>query len=162
MGKAITWLSGNCRFAQKFSYRRQVGDLWREVVRGGKEVFDVSFDTENDEAVADPFTVKIDDNRFVCQPYYAAGDWEASVLYYRCQYQDRGNGYKFESFGEKIDTCDNSFFIFIPDKEDGNPNLVEKDGGGWSAADADDRVDPSDRKGRKALKRWLQDNLEKE
>jgi hypothetical protein len=153
------WVIKNCKFASEFDYVELAKDLWRDVIKGGKDVFDISFDTENDEAVAKPFDVDVDGNRFVCEPHFAGGDRDDPVLYYRCQLKENNPEYRVVSFGEDIDTFWNSFFIFIPGKDDGNPNLTGSTTGGKPCPSnaSHDYPRPSERKGRAALRKWLKD-----
>jgi hypothetical protein len=164
--KINQWIFSNCRFAREaaFDYDYVADDMWREVICDGQDVFKIWFDLENDDDITKPFDIAIEGCKFTCQAFAAGGDWENSVLYYRCQLKDT-TSCEVVSFGETLFKNLNAFFVFIPKKEDGNTNLVKCEDiednerkGGWCAGqDSKESGKIDERKGRKALKDFLQD-----
>jgi hypothetical protein len=149
------WVLANCKFAADFSYDEVAKDLWADVLHDGKEVFGISFDTENNDDVSGPFDVKVDGEcRVTCQAFAAGGDWQCPVLYYRCQVMDG----HLTSFGTDLSHYSDAYFVFIPGKGEGNPGLVPGKGK-WKFLARnnmeDECVDFSERKGRAALKVFL-------
>ena len=135
--------------------------MWHEVIHAGKDLFKIYFDLENDTDITSPFTIKNDDAKFICQAYVAGGDWECPVLYYRCQLVDKESGISIISFGTELSQYNNAYFIFIPSKADGNNNLVPNKRGYAASHDQENHEEIEERKGRKALKGYLNDIVKK-
>jgi len=143
-----------------FDYKKTLADdMWGEVLHAGKDLFKIHFDTENDNDITDPFRLSVKETSFVCQAFAAGGDWENPVLYYRIQLLKKPPATKFVSFGTEISEYREPFFVFIPDAKDGNANLQKdkKTGKQHATQDHDDAGEISERKGRKALKKYLED-----
>lgn len=146
----------------EFDYSSLADDMWRELVLEAQDLFNVHFDLENNDPIGKAsFRTKAKECKFECQACVAHGDWEASVLYFRCQLLDHPVGMNVESFGEDLRPYGNSFFIFIPRGKEANPHLVphEKSKGGLIAIDSDKDEGISDGNIR-AGKKELQDFLE--
>lgn len=143
-----------------FSYDGIAHDMWHEVIHAGKDLFKIHFDLENDTDITSPFTIK-NSAKFLCQAYVAGGDWECPVLYYRCQLIDNEPGYFVKSFGTDLSKYNNAYFVFIPTKADGNNNLVPGKKGYVASQDTDNHDEIDERKGRKALKGYLNDIVKK-
>ena len=111
----------------EFKYNSIAEKLWREKLQESYSLFNICFDIENNDSFTDPFEIKVKNCKFTCQAYVGCGDWESTILYYRCQYfgriDDSKNYVTIKYFDDLLDTCNHSHFIFIPSKEDGNLNL---------------------------------------
>ena len=134
------------------------------MIRDGQDVFKIFFDLENDSEKTEPFNLVIKNEKFTCQAFAAGGDWQNPVLYYRCQSMGTDDydkeTFKIISFDTEIAPHRNSFFIFIPKKEEGNPNLTHGKKDGWVASNnggegSQEQEELSERKGREALKEFL-------
>jgi hypothetical protein len=136
---------------------------WRETLKLAREKFRISFDTENDEAIA-LREIVIDQNqwdhtkcKFLCEFRMAGGDWESPVAYFRCQLKD---GYAAipDKHGSKM-------FCFIPNKGEGNQHLVSS-GNGYVAPDAgrkrDESLRPNEKDCWKSLKVYLKKLVDQE
>lgn len=144
----------------EFDYSSLARNKWHEIVREAQKEFNVSFDTENDEAVSNRDIV-IDQKfwestkcEFRCEFRMAGGDWQNPVGYFRCQLV---SGYA--AIPNKYDT---KLFCFIPQKTEGNPHLtkVKK---GWSAPDGDDdREETNESLCWESLKKYLKSLVDKE
>ena len=114
---------------EEFCPNAPMDQMWRERKQDAQKEFDISFDTENDDKVAER-DIKVGDNKFYCELWKAGGDWQESVCYFRCELKD---GY-IEAHSKYSDP----HFVFIPGPDEGNPHLVRTDNGKWSAPDHDD------------------------
>ena len=119
-----------------FSYQQISKDIWRDLLYDAMKTFKVHFDLENNDTKKIQRTITIPQKewdftkcQFKCELWYAGGDWEIPVYYFKCQLI---NGY---AFGIKQHDKTGGLFIYIPGKKDGNYHLVSKDGGDWSAPD---------------------------
>lgn len=118
----------------RFNYDQNiVKNMWIKLVQIAMDDFKIQFDLENNDPVGNVRDITIPqrewkhtDCKFRCQLWSAGGDWENPVYYFRCQLLD---GYAFN-----LGTYNNSFFIFIPGKKEGNYHLVRtKKEDGWCA-----------------------------
>jgi len=103
-------------------------NLWNDKVHEAMKTFGVFFDLENNDTNKEQRNITIPQDRwehskckFRCEMWVAGGDWEYPVHYFRCQLAD-GYAYELRQYGDP-------FFIFIPNKEEGNSHLVEIDKG---------------------------------
>jgi hypothetical protein len=141
-----------------FDYGSLAKEKWREILRQAQKEQEISFDTENDDAIAQR-TISLPQQegavskpRFNCEMRMAGGDWQVPVAYFRCQLMD--------GWAEGLSQYSNPFFCFIPSKDDGN-NLIRTDKDKWSAADDQGRrkseVDrPNEQQCWAALKQYLE------
>lgn len=135
-----------------FSYDTVADDMWANKIKEAREKFSVSFDTENDEFVDQEKTIKIGNGdgltEFACKMYGAGGDWEAPLRYFRCQLK-KGHAEGLSIYGD-------SHFVFIPNGEEGNSQLIKSDKNKWVCPDADSDVDkPNDKKCWESLNDYL-------
>lgn len=125
-----------------FNYDELTKDKWTDLLINAKEKFKIFFDLENNESCKIQREIIIPQNmwkftkcKFRCELCHSFGDWQEPVYYFKIQLS---SGYCFnddkENFGRTSLT--NSFFIFIPGKEEGNYHLVpSKKEGEWTAPD---------------------------
>jgi hypothetical protein len=162
-----SWVMRNCKFARLcresddvFDYGYLARDRWHDIVREYMEPAGISFDLENDDAIADGFKLTVAGARFACEPRAGCGDWQAPVLYYRCQLLKRPSGVEVKPHGIEVSPYDDSFFAFFPGPDEGNVNLVE---GKKKLVPTDGNAEyeeVDERKGRKALRAFLESCLE--
>lgn len=140
-----------------FNYDDLAKDKWHEKLKAAKEKFKASFDTENDDKVTQR-DITVDQNfwqhskcRFHCEMRKAGGDWEAPVVYFRCQL--------FDGYADGVSKYGDSMFCFIPVKGQGNEHMVQGKKGTWCAPDGDgkDVGEPNEKKCWESLKKYLTD-----
>jgi len=95
-------------------------DFWFKLIGMEQDAADIHFDLENNDPATDskePKEIELDIKhpngepvKVLCQLWYAGGDWESPVGYFKCQYKPSG------------------WFIYIPGPEV-NKNLVKRDKG---------------------------------
>lgn len=137
-----------------FDYHYLAEDRWHDLVKEAKKKFKVSFDTENDESVAQRI-ISFDENgkyKFACEMRKAGGDWESPIVYFRCQLLD---GY-LSSFSRYSSSA---FFCFVPVKDEGNEHMVQ--GKLCCAPDSDCKEKPNEAKCWESLKSYLKDLVRK-
>ena len=117
----------------KFDYGQISKRMWSDKLHDAMKVFKIHFDTENDDGVDNTRDIIVPQKywdttkcKFRCQLCHAGGDWEIGVYYFRCQLLE-GHAFNVSKYND-------SFFIFIPGKKEGNYSLVSKDGGEWNSA----------------------------
>lgn len=116
--------------SKEFDYTNLARKEWRKLLNDANKEFGISFDDENDEAIATREIIIEQDFwegtkcKFTCEMRKAGGDWQCSVVYFRCQLT---KGYA----NIPID----GLFIFIPSKDEGNSHL-EKTEKGFIAPDS--------------------------
>lgn len=121
-----------------FKYGAVQGEMWRKLLNAARDEHGIDFDTENDEDVGQE-SITIGQGHtactFNCELRIAGGDWQFPTAYFRCQLVD--------GICDSIGMTElNSYFIFIPSKDQGNKNLI-KDGDGWRAMEEDDVEGPT-------------------
>jgi len=148
-----------------FNYSNMSKNLWRDLVNDAKKEFNIRFDLENNYSKKIQRDIIIPQKewehtecKFRCELYCAGGDWEEPVYYFRCQII---KGYAFEKH-----TYENSHFIYIPGKTEGNYQLWKGDKG-WHAPDNDvykKGIDPepNEKKCWESLKEYLKLLVDKE
>jgi hypothetical protein len=154
-------LSKKKKNEDKFTFYEEIKDIWREVLNQEKDAVDISFDLENNESVSDARRYSLearnktwnDHNKehnenlgtlsVYAQLWSAGGDWECPVNYFICQiYEDSKPGPKF---------------VFVPEKRDGNVNLVKSDDKTkWVARSDEECNDREERKLWKALRKHVE------
>lgn len=136
---------------EKFAYDPVVKRTWSELLTKAQKLYDITFDSENDDDVGSIRTISfitgpdklIDKVRVRCQMRFAGGDWQASTAYFRCQLLDGDVCWNSKNLSQFDET---SLFVVIPGKNDGNVHL-QKGKHGWAPCDADDKSDrPDERK----------------
>lgn len=106
-----------------FSYDDLSKKLWFECFKKAKDFYHIVFDLENNTALSQKvININNTENKdepfkFKCELMVAAGDWENSCYYFKCQAQ--GAAKYIENYEE--------YFIVIPNEKQGNLNLI-KDG----------------------------------
>ena len=119
--------------------------FWWDIIDKARYKFKILFDLEN----VDPSTYKEpiklykakSGKEFLYQEWFGAGDWETITLFYCCQ-KKGGN--------------EKDCFVFIPGKEEGNPQLIKspkrKE---FHPLDDQDKIKPIKTKCLSALKKYL-------
>jgi len=129
-----------------FVYDNLVKEFWRELLFLEKERVDIGFDVENNDSVGDVKDFEIDKvfitkggakfkYKVTAQMMSAGGDWENPVRYFKCQCARKTEGR--DEWGKY--TKGDLTFIYIPEKNEGNKNLIKGDKKKWvtSHNDAD-------------------------
>jgi len=111
---------------EKFDYSSSLRNLWENILRLEQKRVNISFSLENN----DGYDIKTKNLKYVskngdhfrikAQVSWAAGDWEAPICYFRCQYEKRSygeNNKKWYPWSSYLKT------IIIPEKN--NINLTE-------------------------------------
>ncbi len=107
-----------------FEYNEEIQSLWRDLLRDEMERSGISFDTENDDVVADKEIDMGNIGNHAKTVVYAelrsaGGDWQCPTYYFRCQEFYKHDEDSTFSIGIK--------FIVIPEN---NPNLSDPDDSG--------------------------------
>lgn len=126
---------------EEFDYGKSIHNLWHNILQKEMDRVNIRFDLEND----DGWDIKTknldykesgndwsDEWRIKARICWAGGDWEASICYFRCQYEKRSyydKQKKWSHWEDKLKT------IIIPEKNNLNLTKGEK---GKVALDADD------------------------
>lgn len=148
-----------------FDYKSISDEMWQKKVRETQEKTYISFNLENDYDIAQR-EIEIDQDewdhfpkvKFRCELYSAGGDWEDSVLYFRCQL--------FKGYARDMNQGD--CFIYIPCKTEGNSNLVQDEHWEWRASTDEDHNSkkedrrPNEHKAWQGLKKYLTKLVEDE
>ncbi len=110
---------------EDFNYTNLTKNFWNDIVGKTKNKVKIFFDLENNTEIDNIRDITIEQDywthtkcKFKCQLMQAGGDWEIPIYYFRCQIIS-GYAYKERSFYNK------SFFIFIPNKNQGNYTLIK-------------------------------------
>lgn len=125
-----------------FDYTMQAGEFWRPLIKAAMEKANIHFDLENDDEASKDSrrTFKVGDYDAKVVLYFAGGDWETPVAYFRCQ-------------GPLGKTS-----VHIPGLEDGNVNL-EKSEKGWHPSQ--DQSTPYKKFNQSQLWRWVEKEVQK-
>jgi len=134
-----------------FDYSSLSNTMWKDKIYDAQKEFNINFDLENDDSDTER-SIKIDNDgkaTFDCQLCIAGGDWESSVIYFRCQLKD--------GYATGLDRFTDPYFVFIPSKTQGNFSL-KKSKKGFVASDAneDDCEDNDEKKCWDSLKEHLE------
>lgn len=131
-----------------FDYGSLAKKVWTDLIQNAKKQFNVWFDLENNDPsskggkyrdIVIPQTRwDFTKCKFRCQMWSAGGDWENPLFYFKCQLID--------GYAKGVGKYNNSMFIFIPNKNQGNYHLIDindgKNKGGWRAPhDGEDKID---------------------
>lgn len=101
-----------------FDYRSIEKSIWYKLIKEAMDKFKISFDLENCDPISTVREYNNNDYKFLYQSCKAGGDWQSPTIFYKCQLL---SGYvKSLSYTDKNNGC----FVFIPNKEQGNLNLV--------------------------------------
>jgi len=106
-----------------FDYHYLAEVKWKDLLKEAGKKAGMSLYFENDDKVVDRVITVPQDYwehskcRFKCQMRAASSDWQDSVIYFRCQLVE-GYALGLSKYG------DQSFFIYIPTKGEGNDHLV--------------------------------------
>jgi len=127
----------------QFDFEKEKKKTWNDIVKEAKDVFNIYFDLENNEPKGDSKYIKTDvktwnDENYgiLAQAVIAGGDWENSIVYFRCQL-----------FTSKVGESNSKIkFIYIPSFAEGNVNLVKSDEkpGKWIASSNDNNWQKND------------------
>jgi hypothetical protein len=141
---------------KEFDYSTIADEMWRKKCKEAHDKFDIHFDHENDDDMAEARDIGIDQNfwdmsdcKFRCELRQAGGDWENPSQYFRCQLLD--------GYAKDLSHYSDPYFCVIPDGDNGNTNLIKSDSGGWVATGNSD-VDGEDLKDQKCWK-FLKEHL---
>lgn len=146
-----------------FCYDALSKKMWQEKFRQATDKFDVHFDLENDDAVAErvitiPQKPQSEEKcTFHCQIRKGGGDWQLSSVYFRCELWD--------GYAHGISRWRDPYFCFIPNKEQGNLHLIKKKC--WLSPNNNDHEskeapDPDEHQCWVSLKEYLTKLVEKE
>ena len=106
----------------EFNFAEEMRDIWKAMVRKEQDRAGISFDLENDDEAGNLRKIELETNiksredigsdkiSLFAQLCYTGGDWENPVAYFKCQIKEK------HSTGPK--------FIYVPNKKEGNINLV--------------------------------------
>ena len=121
-----------------FDYSEEIKSMWQKLINKEKERVNIYFDLENDNSI-DCKTIDLEytdknnnEYRVKSQMCMAGGDWEASVCYFRCQFEERYYIEQDNSWGQWRPS---KKAIIIPIK--GNINLEKQNKDKFCAIDAD-------------------------
>lgn len=144
-----------------FDYNYLMKDIWSELLKKAMDEFKIRFDIENNDSRGIQRIVRINETKFKCELCGAGGDWETITNYFKIQLID---GYCY-GHGKYRD----SFFIFIPNKEQGNYHLVsnKKETHLYPIENNDDyknedKLKPDDKKCWESLNLYLKELVNKE
>ena len=141
-----------------FDFSDEEKEIWRSMVKEEQDAVGIHFDLENDESISSIRRIKLKtknksmvdmgsgDLTVFVELYSAGGDWQNPVGYFRCQIKEKNH------WGPK--------FVYIPEKNKGNANLVSsKKEGEFIAGDNND--DEYTKLNERELWRAFRDHVEK-
>jgi len=148
---------------KEFDFNKYHNQIWDEILSREKDRVVISFDLENNDSSEEIRRIEIGYNEnfdrkiyALVQKYHAGGDWQSSVIYYRCQIVDGSSS--------PIN------LVYIPSKKEGNINLTLDDMRGRTddtkkkkyvpVDSGSDRGKEDDSLLNKNLKKYLQKRLE--
>lgn len=155
----------------EFEYVELIKEFWNEVLSKEKERVNIGFDLENNEPVDKAKYIEIDREhstgsgdkekyRIYAQLMAAGGDWQNKVYYFRCQVDTKRYYATSKEWNDRWSKAEYSF-VYIPDREEGNKNLIEsKDEKGRQVATDNGEEDGYDFKPKDIKTLWK--NLEKD
>lgn len=142
-----------------FSYDSISKTMWKEKLDKAQKESKIHFDTENDEAVSQR-SITIEQSfwefskcRFRCEMRKACGDWQQSVVYFRCQL--------VSGYAEGLSQFNDPYCCIIPGKNDGNQHL-EKNKENWMPPDSYSKEKPNEQKCWTFLKKKLKGMVDAE
>jgi len=137
-----------------FDFGDEKRSLWRNFVKMEQDSSNINFDLENDDSVGNIRNISIDNGPkqdhidtlvVMAEMWSAGGDWECPVRYFKCQVKENGRP--------------DRKFIYIPNRREGNVNLVKTDDGeGYAAKHSEGNNDCGEFKDKQlwdALKRHI-------
>lgn len=168
----MNWYKKAKKKEDGFEYSDLIRNFWDEILRKEKKRVGIGFDLENNDSVDEAKYIDFDKEfkshngdkkkyRIYAQLMSAGGDWENNVYYFRTQVEDKSY---FDARGEWSDRWNKAqyTFIYIPNKSEGNQNLIKpsgKDSKNEWVVSGNSEVDSYDFKPKDMKKLW--DNLKK-